>query len=245
MYVRRFVEEPPIFRKPAVEGGIDLFGFLKGRLLLRTLIALTMISGLQGSYYVVATWLPQFLKGERNLTVIGTSGYTALVLVGSFIGFLLGAHLADYIGRRPTVILFSVGNAFAAYAYTVMTVSPVAMMLLGMLMGAMSSGRFSPLGPILTEIYPTAIRGTAQGFVYNGGRAVGALSPAIAGYAAAHMKLGTAIGVLAVVWNGIAILACLFLPETRNQDLALLDSVQKPSDDVAKLRKEKGFEATK
>jgi hypothetical protein len=59
------------------------------------------------------------------------------------------------------------------------------------------------------------------------------------------MKLGTAIGVLAVVWNGIAILACLFLPETRNQDLALLDSVQKPSDDVAKLRKEKGFEATK
>ena len=93
------------------------------------------------------------------------------------------------------------------------------MMFLGMLMGAMSSGRFSPLGPILTELYPTTIRGTAQGFVYNGGRAIGALSPAIAGYASAHMQLGTAIGVLAVLWNGIAVLACVFLPETRNKEL--------------------------
>jgi MFS family permease len=245
MYVRRFVEEPQIFRKPAPEGGIDLFGFLKGRLLIRTIISLIMISGLQGSYYVVATWLPQFLKGERNLSVIGTSGYTTLVLVGSFIGFLLGAHLADYIGRRPTVILFSVGNACAAYAYTVMSISPVAMMFMGMLMGAMSAGRFSPLGPILTELYPTSIRGTAQGFVYNGGRAIGALSPAIAGYASAHMKLGTAIGVLAVVWNGIAILACLFLPETRNQDLSILDSAQESREAVTKLGKERSFEAPK
>ena len=221
LYVRRFVEEPEIYQKAKAEGRGELFGFLKGRVLLvRTLIALTMMSGLQGSYYVVATWLPQFLKGERHMSVIGTSGYTTLVLVGSFFGFLIGAHFADYLGRRPTVILFSIGNAVAAYAYTVIPVGPGVMMFLGMLMGAMSSGRFSPLGPILTELYPTAIRGTAQGFVYNGGRAIGALSPAIAGYASAHMKLGTAIGVLAVLWNGIAVLACFFLPETRNKELS-------------------------
>jgi len=221
IYVRRFVEEPEIYRKAKPEAGSEVFGFLKGRLLLvRTIVALIMMSGLQGSYYVVAIWLPQFLKGERHMSVIGTSGYSTLVLLGSFIGFLVGAHLADYVGRRPTVILFCVGNAIAAYIYTVIPVSPGVMMFLGMLMGAMSSGRFSPLGPILTELYPTAIRGTAQGFVYNGGRAIGALSPVIAGYASAHMKLGTAIGVLAVVWNGIAVLACLFLPETRNKELS-------------------------
>jgi hypothetical protein len=40
------------------------------------------------------------------------------------------------------------------------------------------------------------------------------------------MKLGVAIGVLAAVSNGLAILACLLLPETRNQDLVALDSNQ-------------------
>jgi MFS family permease len=221
VYVRRYVEEPEIYRQTKTATRVELFGFLKGRVLLvRTLVALTMMSGLQGSYYVVATWLPQFLKGERHMSVVGTSGYTALVLIGSFFGFLIGAHFADYFGRRPTVIFFSIGNAIAAYAYTVIPVGPGMMMFLGMLMGAMSSGRFAPLGPILTELYPTAIRGTAQGFVYNGGRAIGALSPAIAGYASAHMKLGTAIGVLAVLWNGIAVFACFFLPETRNKELS-------------------------
>jgi MFS family permease len=233
-YVRRFVEEPEIFRKRKAEGLTELFGFLKQRILLiRTIVALIMISGLQGSYFVVAIWLPQFLKGERHMTVIGTSGYSTLVVIGGFIGFLVGAHFADYIGRRPTVIIFSVGNAIAAYAFTIMQVGPGTMMFLGMLMGAMSSGRFSPLGPILTELYPTAMRGTAQGFVYNGGRAIGALAPMIAGYASAHMKLGTAIGVLAVAWNSIAILACLFLPETRNQDLSTLDTARKSTETVA------------
>jgi hypothetical protein len=62
-----------------------------------------------------------------------------------------------------------------------------------------------------------------MGFVYNGGRAIGGLSPAIVGYAALHMKLGVAIGVMAVVSNGISVLACLFLPETRNRELLSAD----------------------
>jgi MFS family permease len=225
IYVRRFVEEPEIYRsKVKPEAGANIFGFLKGRLLGRTIAASIMLSGLQGSYYVVAIWLPQFLKGERNLSVVGTTGFSMLVLTGSLIGFLIGAHASDYFGRRPTIIIFSVGSAFASYIYTVLPITPVMMMFLGVVMGIMNSGKFTPLGAVLTELYPTEIRGAAQGFVYNGGRAFGALIPAIAGFASAHMKLGVAIGMLAAVSNGVAVIACLFLPETRNQELAAVDS---------------------
>jgi hypothetical protein len=37
------------------------------------------------------------------------------------------------------------------------------------------------------------------------------------------MKLGVAIGVLAVIANGIAVLAVLFLPETKNTKLVPAD----------------------
>jgi MFS family permease len=219
VYVRQFVDEPEIFKKTTPETGFDPLGFLKGRHLVTSFLGVTMISGLLGGYYAVQVWLPEFLKSERHLSVIGTSTYSTLVQLGSFTGFMTGAHFADYIGRRATVILFSIISACATYAYTVMSISPVVMLFLGFLMGALSSARLAPTGTILTELYPTAIRGTAQGFVYNFGRAAGAFYPAIAGYAANHMKLGFAIGVLAVASNGIAVLACLFLPETRNKEL--------------------------
>jgi MFS family permease len=223
VYVRRYVPEPEIFRKPSPDSRFNALGCLKGRHLVTTILTLSMVSGFNGSYYVLMIWLPQFLKSERHLSVIGTSGYTLVVQIGSFLGFVIGAHLADYIGRRPTIILFCIVSACATYAYTVMAIGPVVMLFLGFVMGALSSGRQGPTGAFLTELYPTSIRGTAMGFVYNGGRAIGGLSPAIVGYAALHMKLGVAIGVMAVVSNGISVLACLFLPETRNRELLSAD----------------------
>lgn len=245
IYVRRAVQEPEIFRNKQSKSRLDMLGFLKGRFLLRTVLGLTMLSGLQGSYYVVAIWLPQFLKGERHMSVVGTTTFSMIVLTGSLIGFLIGAHTSDYLGRRPTIIFFALGSAFASYIYTVLPITPVLMVFLGVVMGAMNSGKFSPLAAVLTELYPTAIRGTAQGFVYNGGRAFGALVPAIAGFASAHMKLGTAIGVLAAISNGIAILACLFLPETRNQDLSALDGTQGSGEAVVNLETGGRVEAAK
>jgi hypothetical protein len=36
--------------------------------------------------------------------------------------------------------------------------------------------KFPPMGPFMTELYPTEVRGTAQDFCYNTGRAIGASS---------------------------------------------------------------------
>jgi hypothetical protein len=35
--------------------------------------------------------------------------------------------------------------------------------------------KFAPMGPFMTELYPTDIRGTGQGFYYNAGRAIGSI----------------------------------------------------------------------
>ena len=61
------------------------------------------------------TWLPTFLRTERKLTVIGTGGYLAIVIIGSFVGYLVSAYLADRIGRRANFILFAVCSVVTVF----------------------------------------------------------------------------------------------------------------------------------
>ena len=76
------------------------------------------------------------------------------------------------------------------------------------------------MGPFLTELFPTSIRGTAQGFCFNAGRAVGALFPTMVGYLSATMDLGEAIGLFTVGAYVLLIAAALLLPETNGIDLS-------------------------
>ena len=54
------------------------------------------------------------------------------------------------------------------------------------------------MGAFFTELFPTSLRGSGQGFAYNLGRGVGALFPVLVGFFSAHMLLGKAIAVCAV-----------------------------------------------
>ena len=48
-----------------------------------------LTTGALGGYYAITAWLPTFLKTERGLTVLGTSGYLAMVILGSYVGYVV------------------------------------------------------------------------------------------------------------------------------------------------------------
>ncbi|MFD2882963.1 MFS transporter [Pseudomonas lini] len=39
-------------------------------------------------------------KNERGLSVLGTGGYLAMVIVGSYVGYVISAYLTDILGRK-------------------------------------------------------------------------------------------------------------------------------------------------
>ena len=47
----------------------------------------------------------------------------------------------------------------------------------GFVLGYINLMMFSPMGSYMTELFPTAVRGVAQGFCYNAGRGIGAIFP--------------------------------------------------------------------
>ena len=159
-------------------------------------------------------------EDRAPLSVLNTSGYLVVIIAGSFVGYLVGAHLADRIGRRNNFLLFAVCSFVIVLAYTQLAIDDRTMLILGFPLGFFASGIFSGMGAFLTELFPTRVRGSAQGFAYNFGRGIGALFPALVGWLGATMPLGQAIGLFAAVAYAVLFLAALLLPETRGRELA-------------------------
>lgn len=227
-YIRRYVPEPAVYRQTRLQlermGHRSHFLEIFGPTLLRiTLLTSLMATGAQGGYYAITTWLPTFLKTTRGLSVLNTGGYLFVVIAGSFVGYMVGAYLTDRLGRRWTLIVFAAFSFVTITFYTYLPISNHVMLVLGFPLGFFASGSFSPMGSFLTELFPTRVRGSAQGFAYNFGRGVGALFPTLVGYLSARFSLGHAIACFAVTAYLAMIIAVCLLPETRGKELSVAD----------------------
>lgn len=220
-YIQRHVPEPEVFRQNQIAAKDTPTSFLeifRPELLRVTALASLLAIGAQGGYYAITTWLPTYLA-TRGLSVLRTGTYVSVVIAGSFFGYLSGAWLTDTLGRKRTLLLFACCSLFAVLAYTYIEIGNTSMLLLGFPLGFFASGSFSPIGAFFTELFPTRLRGSGQGFSYNVGRGIGALFPTLVGYLGAHMGLGHAIAVFAAAAYFIMALATSLLPETRGRDL--------------------------
>jgi MFS family permease len=227
VWVRRSVEDAPeaaAAREKSAEKGSFAAIFRRGTpsapgLLRTTLFAVLLSTGVQGGYYTLATWVPTYLKTERGLSVVGTGGYLTFLISGAFIGYLTGGYLTDRLGRRRNIWLFAVLSALCILAYTnIPGGANTLVLVLGFPLGFCMSAIFSGFGSYLSELYPSAVRGTGQGFTYNTGRAVGAVFPTTVGFLADGWGVGGAL-IFGAIGYGLAAVALLGLPETRGREL--------------------------
>lgn len=220
-WIQRHVHEPEVFvhrRSPEGTPAAHFLEIFSPAMLRTTLLASLVALGAQGGYYAVNTFLPLYLN-SRGLSVTSTGGYLLIVIAGSFAGYLSSAHMADRIGRKGSLVLFAAGSLLAIAAYMALPLGNFATLWLGFPLGFFPSGSFSPMGSFFTELFPTSLRGSGQGFSYNSGRAVGALFPTLVGYFSARMQLGWAIAMFAASAYAIMVVAVLLLPETWAREL--------------------------
>ncbi|WP_289014347.1 MFS transporter [uncultured Methylobacterium sp.] len=223
-YLRRHVQEPAIAaesRKLQEASGDRprIWEIFAPGVLRTTLLAAMFGTGAQGGYYAVTTWLPTYLQVERKISIVSSTGYLAFLILGSFLGYLAGAWISDRFGRRALFLGFAVGAILTVLVYTQAPISDGFVWLLGFPLGFFASGYLSGIGAFFTELFPTRIRGSAQGFCYNVGRGLGALFPTLIGYLSASLPLGTAIAVFAIGAYALLLLGALLLPETRGRVL--------------------------
>lgn len=225
LFVRRFVDEPPVYaqsRQALARAGrsANVLEIFSPAMLRTTILSCLLSTGALGGYYAITTWLPTFLTTERHLTVLGSGGYLAVIITGALLGCLFSGWLNDRIGRRPTFILFAVLSLITVITYTQVPLDDEVMLVLGFPLGFFSQALFGGMGPLLTELFPTRVRGSGQGFSYNFGRGIAATMPFLVGKLSGLLPLGQSIGLFAAVSYVLLIIAALGLPETRGKALA-------------------------
>ena len=196
-----------------------LLGIFSPTVLRMTVAGSLLGVGAHGGYYALMTWLPTFLKTERQLSVLGTGGYLAVIIVAFWCGCIASAHLLDRIGRRRNIMLFALCCVGTVIGYLFLPLTNRQMLLMGFPLGFFAAGIPASLGALFNELYPTGIRGTGVGFCYNFGRIASAAFPWLVGHMSNSMPLGRAIGIDAALAYSLVVVAVLALPETKGKRL--------------------------
>jgi len=222
IWIQRNIEDPKVFGASSKAGDpktglFEVFGKSYRPTVFK---AVLLTFGIYGGNYVMITWLPAYLKLVLNLSIASIGGYLAVNIMGSFTGAFLNGWMADAVGRRKTFIIIAFAQAIAVGVYTLAPINLPATLLLGFVLGTLQSGTAAGTGAFLAELFPTHIRGTAQGFTGNAGRALGAVMPTIVGVISGNIRLAAAMGICACASYIIVVIAALLLPETRGRDLS-------------------------
>lgn len=222
VYVRRYVDEPEIYRGSLADGaggGHGPFEIFRPAMLRRTLICSVLSTGGQGAYFAIANWLPTFLSRERGLGIAGTGAYVLVTVTGSFFGYLAAAYLSDRLGRRGAISVFGISSIVIVLLYALVPANNTVLLVLGFPLGFCSLGAFSVLPTFFTETFPTYCRGLSLGFVHNFGRATGSFAPLLVGLVSQRIGLGAAFGIFAAGGYAVMAICTLALPETRGRQL--------------------------
>lgn len=175
------------------------------------------------AWWGLFSWMPPYLtlpleKGGRGFGMMNTTTLlVTLNLVGMFPGYLCFGWIADRLGRRRSLVLFTVCAAVLIPLYAAARAQWL-ILILGALVGFFGTGFFSGSGLVGSEIFPTRVRARALGFTYNGARALSSVAPYTIGKVADVHGLSWAFSICAVAFLLTAAMASQ-LPETRGKQL--------------------------
>lgn len=215
-FVRRHVKESDEFlaaHKKAEERSEKIsFSrlFETPRLALQTLGLMLMTIVQIAGYFGLMNWLPSIVQKKQGMSVSGSSYWMIATIVGMSIGMMVFGTIMDKIGPRWAFGIFLLGSAVVVFAIVNVT-SYWAMLLAGALTGFFSNGMFGGYGAVISQLYPTEIRSTANNLIMNTGRAIGGFSSVIIGALMDHYNLYVVMGFLSALYI-ISFLVMITLP---------------------------------
>lgn len=220
-FVRRSVEEPVLFTERVARGMRKLpFKLLVADArTTRASIGVAILCSVQNfGYYGLMIWLPSYLSKTFGYSLTRSGVWTAATVLGMAAGIWLFGMAADRFGRKPTFLFYQVGAVVMVFVYAHLT-TPMALLIGGAAMGVFVNGMIGGYGALISELYPTDARATAQNVLFNVGRAVGGFGPVVVGALAARYSFGAALALLASIYL-LDVFATLFLiPERRGAEL--------------------------
>jgi MFS family permease len=189
----------------------------------RTLALLFMNFFGMFAWWGLFTWIPPYLslpveQGGRGFGIMGTTTLLVVLnLAGMFPGYASFGWVADILGRRKSVILYTLMAALIVPLYA-MARAQWALLVLGTVLAVFGTGFFSGSGIIGSEIFPTSVRARALGLTYNGARTMSSIAPFVIGRVGQTRGLSWAFYLCGVSFL-LSSLVATQIPETKGRQL--------------------------
>ena len=221
LYVRLKLAETPVFAKahsPLKLPLAELFTHHLRPLLLGALLMVVCYA----LFYISTVFCLSYGTGKLGINRLQFLEMLCVAVLFMAAATPLSAWAGDRYGRRPVLIVAGSLALLSGFLLEPMLSSGSILQIMIFLsielflMGA----AFAPMGALLPELFPTAVRYTGAGAAYNLGGILGAsLAPYIAQQLVLHGGLSWVGGYISVA-AAISVTAAIFIRETRDEDLA-------------------------
>src|SRR5271156_3381749 len=220
-FIRKSLHEPEVFVRKSHDHPKEsaLYQLVDSVETTKLSIGMIILCSVQNfGYYGVMIWLPSYLSSRFGFALTQSAVWTIVTIAGMAVGIFMFGHIADRIGRRPAFLMYMLGAAIMVVVYSRLT-DPIYLLVAGAVMGFFVNGMLGGYGALISELYPTPARATAQNVLFNIGRAVGGFGPVVVGAIAATYSFDTAIALLAALYVLDILAMWLLIPERRGAQL--------------------------
>ena len=222
-FIRFRLHEPEIFvanRARDRGAAFSLRSLVADRATTKISLGMIILCSVQNfGYYGIMIWLPNYLSTRFGYGLTQSAVWTAVTIAGMALGIFLFGGIADRFGRRPAFLGYMFGAAIMVVVYSRLA-DPTALLIGGAVMGFFVNGMLGGYGALMSELYPTSARATAQNVFFNIGRAVAGFGPLAVGAVSASYGFQTAIALLALLYLVDIAALLLLVPERRGAELA-------------------------
>ncbi|MDF7639242.1 MFS transporter [Lactobacillus sp. ESL0791] len=184
--------------------------FATPKLTFQSLGLMLMMTVQIAGYFGLMNWLPTIVQKQLHLNVANSSLWMIATIVGMSIGMMTFGSIFDYFGPRRAFGIFLIGSAIMVYTLSLAT-NMVTLLLIGAVVGFFSNGMFGGYGAVISRLYPTEIRSSANNIIVNIGRAIGGFSSVVIGILMDHYNLTVVMGFLSALYI-ISFIVMMSLP---------------------------------
>ena len=188
-FIRHHLVESTTFTNRTTQPKGQIKALFKTPQLAYQTVALMVMAVVQiAGYFGLMNWLPTMMQQQLHLSVAGSSTWMLATIVGMSAGMLTFGWILDRIGPRIAFGLFLVASALGVYILTLPKDMPT-LLLVGALVGYFSNGMFAGYGAVVSRLYPTEVRATANNVIMNVGRCIGGFSSVMIGWLLDHYSM--------------------------------------------------------
>ncbi|WP_169053447.1 MFS transporter [Alteraurantiacibacter aquimixticola] len=196
---------------------LDVSGYMQGlqfnRYHLTLLVLCALVTFFDGQDFSALAYALPYIRDEMQISDEMTGYVSSAAFLGQMIGSLFGSYLGDIFGRRPVIIVSTIGSAVLT---TLVGFASSPEMLIGLrfVSGLAIGGLLAPVWALGIESMPKSMRATSVAIIMMGFSFGGASAAPIANWTAPVLGWQGIFWVCGAMTGVFALILFFMLPES-------------------------------